>query len=92
MKRLDEVYLARTWLEDVLLNTFKVPGGTLTIASTSKSEEINMKTHVITTVFSIMADQSKMIERNIFSLISVLSASWLSNEQPFDRSLIAYIN
>ena len=37
-------------------NTFKLPGGTLTIASTTNSDEMNRKTHVIATVFSILAD------------------------------------
>ena len=45
-----------TWLDDVLLNTFgRSPGGTLTIASTNTSEEMNSKTYVINAVFSIMA-------------------------------------
>lgn len=37
-------------------NTFNLNPGTLTIASTTNSEEINRKAHVITTVFSILAD------------------------------------
>lgn len=56
MKRFDEVYLVRIWLEDVLLNIFKVFGGILIIVLISKSEEINMKIYVIIIVFFIVVD------------------------------------